>query len=453
MRIFCFGFTPSQTSIFAPSILSTRTHEPEECHISFNMFMNTDQSEMESTRPKPIEASGNKYNHQVSEMGSRRVQLEDASSSSCHQSQHSQESVEQMSDSFYKVAFLELWRARRYHWSIFGLGESTPGSKRGWFHVRKASSRFGDHYITVSSDHFSVCRPFDRNSNKYQHLKHLIEDVQKQVELERSQSLMVPQVTVGIDVLVIEVIGKHLRDHRFVRFSGLRGVGKTPLAKLIFNRVCVEFEFTCFVEEIKFISGTKEEIKKKVWEKMCHHCQPVQSSSESSRDGWYQVVGKSMFLIFDDIEDCRHAELLQEIADSNRIGESQFIVTSRNTQCLQDCGDAVHIIPLDSLENRDAKKLLTAVYAFTNQEPPKSFEGVVQEVVEECGGLPLTLVVLGKYLRYQLIELWAEIPSTLRKCEEDIADLEQRVWVKLKLSYDKLPGDEVKNMFLDIACF
>ncbi|KAL2623069.1 hypothetical protein R1flu_003274 [Riccia fluitans] len=216
-------------------------------------------------------------------------------------------------------AFSELWRARSYRWTIFGLGEaeSTPGSGRGKLHVREASSRFGDDYITVSSDHFSVCKPSDRNSNKDQHLKHLIEVVQKRVELERSQSLMVPKVTVGVDVLVTEVLGKHLREHRFVGFSGLGGVGKTTLAKIIFNKVCAKFEFTCFVEEIKLISGTIEEIKKKIWEKMCHHGRPVQSSSESSRDGWYQVFGKSMFLVFDDIEDYRHARLLEEIAESN----------------------------------------------------------------------------------------------------------------------------------------
>ncbi|KAL2623455.1 hypothetical protein R1flu_003660 [Riccia fluitans] len=513
---------------------------------------------MESTRPEPIEASGNKYNHQVSERGSRRPQLEDASSSSHHLSEPSPEKI---SDGFYKFyepnlahaatldivffhglecegsnlrdaykssststviknlctyahnkkeksvggsdmsmfldsirgfffyatphlgiegiealaedegplkwmhvlnsesarlheAFSELWRARSYRWTISGLGEveSTRGSKRGRLHVREASSRFGDNYITVSSDHFSVCRPSDKNSNKYQHLKHLIEHVQKHVELERSQSLMVPKVTVGVDVLVNEVLGRHLRYHRFVGFSGLGGVGKTTLAKIIFNKVCAKFEFTCFMEEIKLISGMKEEIKKKVWEKMCHHGRPVQNSSESSRDGWNQVVGKSMFLVFDDIEDHRHVDLLQEIADSNGMDESRFLLTSRDTQRLRDCGDAVHIIPLDHLDDHDAKKLFTT-YAFPNQEPPGSFEGIIQEIVVGCGGLPLTLEVLGKYLRSEpKEEVWAEIPIALRKCE-DIADLEQRAWAKLKLSYDKLPGDEVKNMFLDIACF
>ncbi|KAL2623520.1 hypothetical protein R1flu_003725 [Riccia fluitans] len=350
-------------------------------------------------------------------------------------------------------AFSELWIARRDRWTIFGLGEveSMPGSGRGRLHVREASSRFGGNYMTVPSDHFAVCKPSDKNCNKYQHLKHLIEDVQKRVEFERSQSLMVPPVIVGVDVLVAEVREK-LRDHKFVGFSGLGGVGKTTLAKLIFNRVCAEFEFTCFVEEIKLICGTKEEIKKKVWEKMRHHGRPVLSSSKSSQDGWYQVVGKSMFLIFDDIEDYRHAELLHAIAERNGMDESRFLLTSRNTQRLRDCKPDVHIISLECLEYQDARKLLTA-YAFPDQEPPQSMKEVIRKVVVGCEGLPLTLEVLGKYLRYQPIELWAEIPVALRKCEEDIADLEQRVWATLKLSYDNLPSHEVKKMFLDIASF
>ncbi|KAL2623604.1 hypothetical protein R1flu_003809 [Riccia fluitans] len=488
---------------------------------------------MKRTRPEPIEASVNKYNHQDSERGSKRPQLEDASSSSHHPSQPS---PEQMSDGFYKFyepdpahaatvdifffhglecegsnlrdAHISSWRstseqeevwpqkwlpedfpqariisvyydsctkqtdtdgrmdlhqtgenlmheikwARKEHGYNRPVILSMPESGRGKFRVSEASSRFGDNYMTVSSDHFSVCKPSDKNSNKYKHLKDLIEDVQKRVELERSQSLMVPKVIVGVDVLVTEVLENHLRDHRFVGFSGLGGVGKTTLAKIIFNKVCAKFEFTCFVEEIKLISGTKEEIRKKVWEKMCHHGRPVQSSSDSSRDGWYQVVGKSMFPVFDDIEDHRHADLLQEIADSNGMGDSRFLLTSRDTQRLQGCEDDVHIIPLDHLDDQDAKKLFTT-YAFPNQGPPESFEGVIQKIVVGCGGLPLTLEVLGKYLRSEpKEEVWAEIPVALRKCE-DIADLEQRVWAKLKLSYDKLPGDEVKKMFLDIACF
>ncbi|KAL3678419.1 hypothetical protein R1sor_021375 [Riccia sorocarpa] len=73
-------------------------------------------------------------------------------------------------------------------------------------------------------------------------------------------------------------------------------------------------------------------------------------------------------------------------------------------------------------------------------------------MVDGCEGLPLTLEVLGKYLRGKSFELWAEIPAALRKCDE-VADLEEKVWIKLRLSYDGLPSGEVQNMFLDVASF
>ncbi|KAL3697971.1 hypothetical protein R1sor_012047 [Riccia sorocarpa] len=351
--------------------------------------------------------------------------------------------------------FCELWRERTYRWFIFGLGatelESAPRRQR--LRVSEASSRFGDRYMMVASDHFSACRPSDKSSVKYQHLKMLIEDVKRQAESERKQSLRVSDVTVGVDVLVTEVLGKHLRDHKFVGFSGMGGVGKTTLAKLIFNHVCAKFEFTCFVEEIKLIPGRREEVKRRVWGKMRLHGVPVSSVTGLSGDGWHQLAGKSLFLVFDDVENTEHIDLLKEIAHDNGVRESRFVLTSRNAQRLQDFGDDGYILRLDCLDKRDTMKLFTA-YAFGGQEPPESSIGkeIVKKVVDGCGGLPLSLEVLGKYLRGQDSALWVEIPAALRKCDE-IADLEEKVWAKLELSYNGLPGSEVKNIFLDIVSF
>ncbi|KAL3692615.1 hypothetical protein R1sor_006266 [Riccia sorocarpa] len=351
-------------------------------------------------------------------------------------------------------AFSEMWMARRYNWTIYGLGEVQSTLRQHGLRVPEGSTRFGDVYITVQEDHFFVCRPSGKNDNRYQYLHSLIERVQRQVELERKPPLMVPEVTVGVDGLLTEILGKRIRDHKFVGFFGMGGVGKTTLAKLIFNKIFATFEFSCFVEEIKQIPGTKDEVKEKVWKKMLRHGAPVRSASGSSgADEWYQVTGRSLLVVFDDVQDTDHVKLLKEIAHDNGMRESRFIVTGQDRSLLRDCAQDIHICELDKLEDVDANKLFIT-YAFPGQqEPPESLRPVVKQVVDGCEGLPLTLEVLGMYLRdKQEIDQWEEIPTALRECNK-IADLDQKVWAKLQLSYDRLPENEVKYMFLDIASF
>ncbi|KAL3691173.1 hypothetical protein R1sor_004824 [Riccia sorocarpa] len=273
----------------------------------------------------------------------------------------------------------------------------------------------------------------------------LIRDAQRQAELEKKPPLMVPEEVVGVKALVAEILGTHIRDHKFVGIWGMGGVGKTTLAKVVFNKMFAKFEYTCFIEGMKQIPRTNEEAKSLVWKEMNHYGVPVSGASgPSERSGWYQVKGKSLLVVLDDVEDSNYVTLLEEIAYENGMEESRFVLTSRNAQRLRN----VKTIRLDALEPGDAKKLFTL---YSQPDPPESFREVLGEIVDRCGGLPLTLEVLGKYLKGREIELWEEIPGALRECDEGIADLEEKVWAKLQLSYDGLPGSEVKNMFLDIV--
>ncbi|KAL3691159.1 hypothetical protein R1sor_004810 [Riccia sorocarpa] len=276
-------------------------------------------------------------------------------------------------------------------------------------------------------------------------ISYLIRDAQRQAELERRPPLMVPKEVVGVKALVAEILGTHIRDHKFVGIWGMGGVGKTTLAKVVFNKMFAKFEYTCFIEDLKQIPRTKEEVKSLVWKEMNHYGVPVSGASgPSERSGWYQVKGKSLLVVLDDVEDSNHVTLLEEIAYENGMEESRFVLTSRNAQRLRN----VKTIPLDALEQEDDKKLFTL---YSQPDPPESFRKVLEEIVDGCGGLPLTLEVLGRYLKGQEIELWEEIPGALRDCDEGIADLQEKVWAKLQLSYDRLPGSEVKDMFLDIV--
>ncbi|KAL3678422.1 hypothetical protein R1sor_021378 [Riccia sorocarpa] len=327
-------------------------------------------------------------------------------------------------------------------------------------YVRTDEVNLDNQNLVVTGDPNSNCDDHEMR-NKGRQLNeastsncHLGQTSQQGIQkVERKLPMLVPEVTVGVDALISDILGTHIQDHRFVGFCGMGGVGKTTLAKLIFNKICAKFEFSGFVEEIKQFRGTNDEVKRIIWEKMRCSGVPVGSSSGSSgRDGWSQVTGKSLLLVFDDVEEPSHVRLLEEIARENGMEESRFVLTSRNAQRLADCWSNVHTICVDFLGSEDAKKLFTT-YAFRGQEEaPESFSTLVEQVVEGCDGLPLTLEVLGKYLRGKSLQLWAEIPAALRECNE-VADLEERVWAKLRLSYDGLPSPEVQNMFLDIASF
>lgn len=76
------------------------------------------------------------------------------------------------------------------------------------------------------------------------------------------------------------------------------------------------------------------------------------------------------------------------------------------------------------------------------------FQSYVNDIVEKCDGLPLSLRVVGKYLKTKAQEsIWKEIVPALETARA-VADFDKRLWAILRLSYDDLSEQE-KNMFLD----
>jgi hypothetical protein len=76
------------------------------------------------------------------------------------------------------------------------------------------------------------------------------------------------------------------------------------------------------------------------------------------------------------------------------------------------------------------------------------------KIIETCGGLPLSLKVLGSFLcNIKELEIWEGALSKLKSGQSFTGGNDnEEFWSKLKISYDHL-DKEHQNMFLDIACF
>jgi hypothetical protein len=86
-------------------------------------------------------------------------------------------------------------------------------------------------------------------------------------------------------------------------------------------------------------------------------------------------------------------------------------------------------------------------HAFKQASPTKDFAEISRNVVEYSGGLPLALEVLGSYLFDREVTEWKSVIDKLKRIPND------QVQKKLKISYDSLSDNTVKEIFLDIACF
>jgi len=76
------------------------------------------------------------------------------------------------------------------------------------------------------------------------------------------------------------------------------------------------------------------------------------------------------------------------------------------------------------------------------------------KIIKACGGLPLSLEVLGSFLcNTKELEIWKGALSTLKSGQSFTGGNDnEELWNVLKISYDHL-DEQHQNMFLDIACF
>ncbi|XP_061995833.1 disease resistance protein RUN1-like isoform X1 [Rosa rugosa] len=229
---------------------------------------------------------------------------------------------------------------------------------------------------------------------------------------------------------------------------GIGGIGKTTIAQVVYNLNFRRFEGRSFLENIRETSqgtiGLIQLQRQLLSDILGGRKVKIQSVSQGISKIRYAINSKKVLIVLDDVDHMSQFNAILRMRDSFHPG-SKIIVTSRDVGILEACqADKVHNVkPLNRVESLE----LFSRHAFGQDHPIEGYRELSQSVVRHSGGLPLALQTLGSSLCGKSTDVWESALKKLRAIPNN------EILHQLRISYDSLPDDHDKDLFLHIACF
>nr|AFP55534.1 TIR-NBS-LRR [Rosa rugosa] len=253
----------------------------------------------------------------------------------------------------------------------------------------------------------------------------------------------------GMDTKLEEIdalLDKEANDVRFIGIWGMGGMGKTTLARLVYENISHQFEVCIFLANVREVSAThglvhlQKQILSQILKEENVQVWDVHSGITMIKRC---VCNKEVLLVLDDVD---HSEQLKNlVGEKDYFGlRSRIIITTRNRHVLVE-HDIEKQYELKGLEEDEALQLFSWK-AFRKIEPEEDYAEQSKSFVRYAEGLPLALKILGSFLYKRSLDSWSSAFQKLKQTPNPT------VFEILKISFDGLDEME-KKTFLDIACF
>ncbi|XP_038977050.1 disease resistance protein RGA2-like [Phoenix dactylifera] len=232
---------------------------------------------------------------------------------------------------------------------------------------------------------------------------------------------------------------------------GAGGIGKTTLARRIYNDQRIQEEFS--VKKWACISQEFDEINllRDIYDGNKNELARDQSKSSLEPEVESSLRGKKLFLVLDDLWTAKvWCGLLCNTVKSCAAG-SRILVTTRNEQIAKQMM-AVHTHYVHKLSSEDSWSLLCKKVVLTGEEGEiQHLKDIGMEIVKKCDGLPLAIKAVAGVLctKEKTRRTWNGV---LESTAWSSSGLPEEVKGALYLSYEDLPS-YLKQCFIYCSLF
>ncbi|KAI5344948.1 hypothetical protein L3X38_012825 [Prunus dulcis] len=267
----------------------------------------------------------------------------------------------------------------------------------------------------------------------------------------RRRPLIVPHIMIGMHSQINELnlwLQDGSDDVGILVIYGMSGIGKTTIAKSLYNTNFKRFDGSSFLENIREISQLPNglvQIQIHLLSDILYGRKvKIQSVSKGMTEIEDAISSKKVFLVLDDVDHISQLDVVLRMKDQFYPG-SKIIITTRRAGLLK-AHQVTKVHAVETLTQEESLELFSW-HAFGQDHPIEDYIEYSEKLVDHCRGLPLALQVLGSSLLGESIGVWKSALEKLKVIPNG------EIVNKLRVSYDSLQDDHDRKLFLHIACF
>ncbi|KAJ4713863.1 TMV resistance protein N-like [Melia azedarach] len=281
--------------------------------------------------------------------------------------------------------------------------------------------------------------------NELKLIEHIVKEISSKLIPKK---LKIYKKLVGINSRLDKLtplLDKRSYNVRMIGIWGMSGVGKTTIARIIYDLISWQFEGSSFLAISK--NNNLVSLQNNLLDNL--NIKRANNSIHNVYEG-IKMIGsrlrhKKILIVIDNVVELKQLESLAGNCDWFGSG-SRIIITSSDAHLMKTHGvDDDQLYELERVNGDEARKLF-CMEAFKPDDPKENFEHLTERFVQYAAGLPLVLRVFGSSLHGETVEKWK---SALQRLERDY--IPEKIYKKLQISFHGLEK-RYQKIFLDIAC-